>query len=349
LVDYSKWDHIEVSDDEGEDCHPNIDKNSWIKWKKEAKERKKQIEEEERKKAEQDHLKRVDTIKEVETQIKEKEGQENQEKEVQALKKQLEDLRKKDEEYLAKKKKEEEFNKKHPVWDEKSICRDSYSKTIINKPVDPLEELKKEVPKSKETAPKETAETAPKEAPKETKKENAANGSFKEKTNETEEKEMTEEEKRKAEEEQALVDEYVKQMEIKAHKFAAAKDYDQYFDAIKQHPEIICTETHQYLLLHTSDFIKNGHDEISKRYLKAACIVNYCLELGGDGVSLFFARMRDPNPRWRMEFEKDHISYWHRIREKLDEMGKIKKKNSTEAKSTPDSNSEDVPIEDVDN
>ena len=30
--DYSKWDNIELSDDE-EDCHPNIEKESWFRMK----------------------------------------------------------------------------------------------------------------------------------------------------------------------------------------------------------------------------------------------------------------------------------------------------------------------------
>jgi cell division cycle protein 37 len=30
--DYSKWDHIELSDDE-DDVHPNIDKESWFRMK----------------------------------------------------------------------------------------------------------------------------------------------------------------------------------------------------------------------------------------------------------------------------------------------------------------------------
>jgi len=79
-------------------------------------------------------------------------------------------------------------------------------------------------------------------------------------------------------------------MEIKAHKFAQSKDYQDYFKVISEFPEIVCSETHQYLLLHASDFLKNNHDDLSKQYLKAACIVNYCLELGKDGTALFFAR-----------------------------------------------------------
>ncbi|KAK6458109.1 Cdc37 N terminal kinase binding-domain-containing protein [Scheffersomyces xylosifermentans] len=32
-IDYSKWDHIELSDDSDIEVHPNVDKNSFIKWK----------------------------------------------------------------------------------------------------------------------------------------------------------------------------------------------------------------------------------------------------------------------------------------------------------------------------
>ena len=80
-------------------------------------------------------------------------------------------------------------------------------------------------------------------------------------------------------------------MEIKAHKFASSKSFEEYFEVVKQFPEIMCEETHQYLLLHCSDFMKKGENIISQHYLKAACIVNYCIELGKDGVSLYFARL----------------------------------------------------------
>ena len=32
-IDYSKWDHIELSDDEDIEVHPNIDKASFIRWR----------------------------------------------------------------------------------------------------------------------------------------------------------------------------------------------------------------------------------------------------------------------------------------------------------------------------
>lgn len=35
-LDYSKWDNLELSDDSDIECHPNVDKRSMIKWKREA-------------------------------------------------------------------------------------------------------------------------------------------------------------------------------------------------------------------------------------------------------------------------------------------------------------------------
>ena len=32
--------------------------------------------------------------------------------------------------------------------------------------------------------------------------------------------------------------------------------------------------------------------------------------------------MRDPNPKYRLEFEKETMDYWQRIKDKLAEMGK---------------------------
>jgi hypothetical protein len=32
-LDYSKWDRLDLSDDDAEDCHPNIDMESWKRLK----------------------------------------------------------------------------------------------------------------------------------------------------------------------------------------------------------------------------------------------------------------------------------------------------------------------------
>src|SRR3954470_3402861 len=33
VIDYSKWDNLEISDDSDVEVHPNVDKKSFIKWK----------------------------------------------------------------------------------------------------------------------------------------------------------------------------------------------------------------------------------------------------------------------------------------------------------------------------
>jgi len=35
-MNYSKWDKIELSDDEDVEVHPNVHKESFIKWRREA-------------------------------------------------------------------------------------------------------------------------------------------------------------------------------------------------------------------------------------------------------------------------------------------------------------------------
>jgi len=44
--DYSKWDRLDLSDDDGDDCHPNIDKESWKRLMKQKREERRKEEEE---------------------------------------------------------------------------------------------------------------------------------------------------------------------------------------------------------------------------------------------------------------------------------------------------------------
>ena len=72
MVDYKKWDHIEVSDDE-DDTHPNIDTPSLFKWRHEAR---LQREEEMRKKkeaVEAEKRKIEKKLKEVQEKVKKEE------------------------------------------------------------------------------------------------------------------------------------------------------------------------------------------------------------------------------------------------------------------------------------
>jgi len=127
-VDYSKWNHIEVSDDE-DDTHPNIDTPSLFKWRHEARvqrmedmNKKKESVEEERRKVEA-------KLKQIKEKVakQEAEGGDN-----------LEDLRKSLNE-AEKESKEVENKKKALIKEEKSqplnvdtLSKEGFSKTVIN-------------------------------------------------------------------------------------------------------------------------------------------------------------------------------------------------------------------------
>jgi len=111
-------------------------------------------------------------------------------------------------------------------------------------------------------------------------------------------------------------------MEIKAHAFAACKNYDEYYEYLRAHPEILLKETNDYLLLHVSDFIKKGNFALSKKYCIAACLIQYSRELGPQGPQMLFHRLRDPNPakNYKKDFETQTMDYWELIKVKILEL-----------------------------
>jgi len=128
MVDYRKWDHIEVSDDE-DDTHPNIDTPSLFKWRHEARV---QRMEEMAKKAEA-----VDTEKKkIEAKLKEVKDKVKKEEEAGGdslieLKKSLSEVEKEAIE-VERKKREVELEKKKQPHNVDTLSRDGFSKTIVN-------------------------------------------------------------------------------------------------------------------------------------------------------------------------------------------------------------------------
>lgn len=134
-INYSKWDHIEVSDDEDE-THPNVDTPSLFKWRHEARLERKKKEEEE--KAARDAEKKLrdaaiaklkDAKKKIETAAEEDEAAaalaKGVEQELTTLQKQQDDFLKKEAEL-------ERYQREHPHWDVDNIGHESQSKTVIN-------------------------------------------------------------------------------------------------------------------------------------------------------------------------------------------------------------------------
>ena len=69
--DYSKWDNIELSDDES-DCHPNIEKESWFRMKHRSR-----VEREETEEAVLEMIKEMTNKIKVEIEEEHKEREEN--------------------------------------------------------------------------------------------------------------------------------------------------------------------------------------------------------------------------------------------------------------------------------
>ncbi|XP_071941908.1 hsp90 co-chaperone Cdc37-like [Antedon mediterranea] len=130
MVDYSKWDHIEVSDDEDE-THPNIDTPSLYRWR---------------------HQARVDKMKEMEdNKQKLTLGMEQNKNRVEDLRKKLEDLETsgeskeksklkaelekllKEEKKWREKESEIEKQEKLTPWNVDTLSKDGFSSTKINK------------------------------------------------------------------------------------------------------------------------------------------------------------------------------------------------------------------------
>ncbi|KAK7503097.1 hypothetical protein BaRGS_00005723 [Batillaria attramentaria] len=103
-INYSKWDHIEISDDE-DDTHPNIDTASLFRWRHQAR---------------QQSLGELETLKLELSEIEKQEAE---------FKKKEEDL-----------KREERLT----PWNVDTICHEGKSKTLINKPAPPPKELTEE-------------------------------------------------------------------------------------------------------------------------------------------------------------------------------------------------------------
>jgi len=127
-LDYSKWDHIEISDDE-DDTHPNVDTASLFRWRHQAR-----LDREEQRNHEWDAVKRGKSATTNEIKELEKKLNNHSLTDVEAAKLKLSkaELKKQEDEF---KKKEEALKLKdqETPWNVDTICKDGFSKTAINK------------------------------------------------------------------------------------------------------------------------------------------------------------------------------------------------------------------------
>jgi len=140
-IDYHKWDHIEVSDDE-DDTHPNIDTPSLFKWRHEARVQRMEEMKAKTEMVESEKKKIEAKLKEVKERVKREEesGGDN----LEELKKSLGDIEK---QAVHARKKEEEVltEKKKMPKNVDTLSSAGFSKTIVNTASKPkYEELSEE-------------------------------------------------------------------------------------------------------------------------------------------------------------------------------------------------------------
>ncbi|XP_014676648.1 PREDICTED: hsp90 co-chaperone Cdc37-like [Priapulus caudatus] len=128
-MDYSKWDHIEISDDE-DDIHPNIDTPSLFRWRHQAR----MDRMEEQRKEKESIQNSVTDLQRKKAEMKKKlEEAETGQLNMDKIKLEVEEIEKQEKEW---RKKEEEFAKKERLTplNVDTLSHDAWQKTIINKP-----------------------------------------------------------------------------------------------------------------------------------------------------------------------------------------------------------------------
>ncbi|XP_066202606.1 hsp90 co-chaperone Cdc37 [Saccopteryx leptura] len=149
MVDYSVWDHIEVSDDEDE-THPNIDTASLFRWRHQA--RVERMEQFQKEKEELDRSCRECKCKVAECQRKLKElevaEEEGSKAELERLQAEAQQLRKEERSWEQKLEEMRRKEKSMP-WNVDTLSKDGFSKSMVNTKPEQAEEESEEVREQK--------------------------------------------------------------------------------------------------------------------------------------------------------------------------------------------------------
>merc|ERR1712106_133224 len=135
-LNYSKWDHGEVSDDE-DDTHPNIDTPSLFKWRHEARVQRMEDMKGKTDAVEAEKKRVASKLKEVQERVKKEEQQGGDN--LTEMKKSLSEVEKAAKD-VDKKRRELEDEKKKQPQNVDTLSRDGFSKTIMNTASKPVEE-----------------------------------------------------------------------------------------------------------------------------------------------------------------------------------------------------------------
>ncbi|XP_053332695.1 hsp90 co-chaperone Cdc37 [Clarias gariepinus] len=143
-IDYSVWDHIEVSDDE-DDTHPNIDTPSLFRWRHQARVERMEAYQKKGAELEKSLLEAKKKVCEAQRRVKELEGASTDQakKELEEAKAQEKQLRKEERSWEKKVEEHRREEKKMP-WNVDTLSKEGFSKSVLNVKPEVKEETEEE-------------------------------------------------------------------------------------------------------------------------------------------------------------------------------------------------------------
>ncbi|CAG8565038.1 6088_t:CDS:2 [Cetraspora pellucida] len=321
-IDYSKWDKLELSDDDDFECHPNVDKASFIRWKQadihqKREERRQKIQALNQKIAQNEVLlSRIDDmIKQIE-----KDG-------VEAFLKSINKLREANSKLENETKNDESTDQedkplKYPTFDQMmAMLFDKIQSEINNEsPEEVGDELVRKLKEHYNKLSKDQKETKielekeEREAKKKITIDDMHTGFDSSVVNKA--KKMVIPKTKKKEKSIEVLNPDAKLKPLEAKEFAAITSYDESYKFITNHPEVVDQDISDQILGEAFRAQLKGKDKYAKQCVHQGWLLQYCQKLGKDGVTLFFRRITSPDPQAREVFIKDVNETYDRIRER---------------------------------
>lgn len=344
-LDYSKWDNLELSDDSDIEVHPNVDKRSMIKWKQEAihrerAERKQKIEYLTGFVSQQQNV--LKKVRELSSMLRKGDDNEGIQNVVKALDQQQKDA---DPSMMVPAPNKEAMNVTEVFAAMKAQIATGLSQTS---PAEVKKTLLERFDQTEATVQKATDEAA-KELAKleaESKKKLTSENMFKETANKTilnkpkplpkktEKKQVVEtlnpgatmkdlslqDKGAEADTEEGDDDDEDIEMSPEAAAFSKIKGFEDSYKYLSKHMNIINEKTSDSILGNAFTAQLKGDEAYAKNCVVQSLMIQYCGQLGKDGLNVFFSRMSGPNTQGRKMFFDDVEKTYGRIQSRCIEI-----------------------------
>ncbi|BFZ60341.1 hsp90 co-chaperone Cdc37 [Saitoella coloradoensis] len=109
-----------------------------------------------------------------------------------------------------------------------------------------------------------------------------------------------------------------------------AGDFDRCLKFIKEHPEVVSDKDVDGLFIEAFHAQSRGEESYARQCVSQALLLQYCKQLGKDGVALFFKRVTTPGHQARQVYQNDVEQTYDRIRVRAKELAS-EKANQEEA------------------